>query len=519
MKNIVCALIISLIIPTFAGATIYDIQVSNNTSVAVTISWVSDSDTTGEVHYSETKNHDLSNPSTAYDVRGQAFVGCTHYIDIKKLEKETTYYFEVVSGDEVDNNNWCYHTFKTMKEAFYIPCTLYGFVKKEDGTTPAENAIVYLWLTHGGVDSYLLSKLIPSNGSFVFDIKAARSVVTYNIFPTIDNGDRITVEAVYGCNYIASDKLVFDGCNKKCVSLTLEYSPSSTITSTTTSSTSSTTIETTTSTISPTTIPTTIPSTIPTTIPIITDTTSTTTTVESTTSSTTSTSPTTSTIIPTPECKVTINPPSANILPWGTLKFNASTSCDEKDVIGTYKWYVDSTSRSRIDENGLYKAGAFAGTDTVTVIDTANGDIEARAVVTISPLWPMAYEEMWGNKKGETLSLLRRFRDEVLANNEMGRDYIFMLYNNSLEILILLFQNPSLTKETKKAIDELLPGIQSILNGVEMILSKKQLADIESLLTKFESKATPSLKTAIKKVRRDMREGKVFEQLKIQIVE
>ena len=505
MKKIVCALVISLIIPTFAGAAIQDIQVSNNTSIAVTISWTTDSDTRGEVHYSE--NPGLSNPSTAYDdrdVKGQAFMGCTHYINITNLKKETTYYFEVVSGDEVDDNNGSYHTFKTMKEALYTPCTLYGFVKREDGTTPAENAIVYLWLTHGGADSYPLSKLIPSDGSFVFDIKAARSVVTDNVFPSIDTGDPIHLKAVYGGNYDVHSDLLFEGCAHNCGLMTLVYSPSSTTTPTT----SSTTL--------PTTVPTTTPTTTPTTIPIRPTTTSTTT-VSST--STTTELSTTTTLIIKPECEVTISPSSPNVLPWGTLKFSASTSCDKKEVIGIYKWYVDSTSGSRIDENGLYKAGAIAGTDTVTVIDTVNENIEATVVVTISPLWPLAYEDMWGGKKGENLTLLRTFRDEVLADSEVGRDYIFMLYNNSLEILILLIQHPSLSKGVKESIDELLPGIHSLLDDGEMILNKRRLANIESLLTGFEAKASPVLKTAIKKIRRDMREGKVFQQLKIQIVE
>ena len=87
-------LVMNLIIPTFAGAAIYNIEVSNHTSAAVCISWITDSITNGEVHYSEDPN--LSNPSIAYDVRGQAFV---HYINVASLKKETTYYFEVASGD------------------------------------------------------------------------------------------------------------------------------------------------------------------------------------------------------------------------------------------------------------------------------------------------------------------------------------------------------------------------------------------------------------------------------------
>lgn len=202
------------------------------------------------------------------------------------------------------------------------------------------------------------------------------------------------------------------------------------------------------------------------------------------------------------------------------MQLNARTFCDGKAVVGSYVWYVYTSAGSKIDENGLYKAGAVAGTDTVTVIDTLlNNNNVATGMITISPLWPMAYDKMWGDQKGTNLSLLRQFRDDVLAASEVGRDYVFMLYNHSLEILILLLQDPSLIQETTAAIDELLPGITARLNGNEMILSKKQLADFGLLLSRFESKANPELKTAIRKVRKDMRERRAFERLRIRMME
>jgi len=172
--------------------------------------------------------------------------------------------------------------------------------------------------------------------------------------------------------------------------------------------------------------------------------------------------------------------------------------------MGNYKWHVSSASGGSIDDKGVYKAGAKAGTDVVTVIDSAHGNSSAMAEVNVSPIWPMVYEKMWDVKKGEKLSLLRTFRDEVLANSELGRDYIHTLYASSLEILILLFQDPSLMEEIRMVIDEILPEIRSALDGSKMVLSKKQLDDIESLFSKFEAKACPAFKTAIRKVRKDI---------------
>ena len=82
---------------------------------------------------------------TAYDVRGKSFTGCTHYVEITGLTKETTYYFEVEGGGET-------YTFTTMKQPQGppTPCFITGCVYEEDGSTPAEGTMVYLWVTHGG---------------------------------------------------------------------------------------------------------------------------------------------------------------------------------------------------------------------------------------------------------------------------------------------------------------------------------------------------------------------------------
>ena len=154
-------------------------------------------------------------------------------------------------------------------------------------------------------------------------------------------------------------------------------------------------------------------------------------------------------------------------------------------------------------------------TTTIKPTSTTTSSTSFTTTTTISSLWPMAYNEMWGIKKDKNLSLLRSFRDGILADNGLGRDYIFMLYNNSMEILILLIQNPSLTEETKKVVDKMLPGIQSLLDVGEMVITKKQLADLESLLTRFETKASPKLKTTIRKVKRDIDRGEIFGQLGI----
>jgi hypothetical protein len=101
-----------------------------------------------------------------------------------------------------------------------------GCVFEEDGTTLAVGPIVYLVVTHGGVESYPLSKLLGSPddatpGCFAIDIKQARSTATDDLFPSIDPGDPIQVMAVDCGNSRAGSNLGFEACFRNIGFLTL----------------------------------------------------------------------------------------------------------------------------------------------------------------------------------------------------------------------------------------------------------------------------------------------------------
>ena len=187
------------------------------------------------------------------------------------------------------------------------------------------------------------------------------------------------------------------------------------------------------------------------------------------------------------------------------MSCNADEDCDdglycngaESCIDGTCKPGIDPCPPGYCNEETNACESTPVPTTSTTTTSTSSG-------------WGTVYNKMWGEKKGEKLSLLRRFRNNVLANSEVGRNYLSMLYSNSSEVLTLLIFNPSLIEETKALIDELLPGIQSALDGGEMILSKRQMAGIESLLARFETKASPELKMVIKNLGNDVKKGKVI---------
>ncbi len=155
---------------------------------------------------------------------------------------------------------------------------------------------------------------------------------------------------------------------------------------------------------------------------------------------------------------------------------------------------------------------------TSTIVSTSS-IVSSSTTTSRKLLWPMAYDKMWGAAKDENLLLLRVFRDEILVNTELGRKSVFMLYDNSLEIATLLLQESSLTMQTKEIIDELVIDIESLLYGDEIEITQDTIDNIMSLLDNFESNASPKLKTAIKKLKKDINGGEVFEQFVITISE
>jgi hypothetical protein len=82
--------------------------------------------------------------------------------------------------------------------------------------------------------------------------------------------------------------------------------------------------------------------------------------------------------------QVAISPGSPAPVDIGdTVQFSATTSCNGDTLTGSYSWQVDSVIGSVVDATGLYTTGDAAGTDTVTVTDTANDNVSDSATVVV----------------------------------------------------------------------------------------------------------------------------------------
>jgi len=156
--------------PTAWAGNIRDVTVTNLLDTKFSVSWVSDTDEQGSVNYGETPGA-LSN--TQSDDVGVAVSQGLHHITIVDLSPETTYYFEIVSGDL---------TFDDGGQPFSVTTgpwldlpgpgeEAWGQVFLSDDSTPAAGCVVYLMLNDADSqgtagESQQVSEVTDTNGYY-----------------------------------------------------------------------------------------------------------------------------------------------------------------------------------------------------------------------------------------------------------------------------------------------------------------------------------------------------------------
>lgn len=167
--------------------------------VSFTVSWLTDLDAPGEVHYGTDPNN-LN--QTASDLRGAMTSEQTHYVRVENILPNTTYYFDVVSGNTTDNNNGSHYSL-TTGDTLGVPSsdTIYGPVLQADGSTPAIGSLVYITLednngTGSPAQAAPLSALVTDqNGLWYTNLGNVRSADLSSYFNYSAAGDKLHLEA------------------------------------------------------------------------------------------------------------------------------------------------------------------------------------------------------------------------------------------------------------------------------------------------------------------------------------
>ncbi len=177
---------------------ISEVRTTNVRDTSLTVSWITNINTEGEVHYgTDPANLD----QTAYDDRGAETFDDTHYVTLEGLLPNTTYYFDDVSGSTTDDNGGAHYSV-TTGPTLGLPAsdTIYGQVFQEDETTPAEGTIVYITLMdHDGSGSpdeaAPLSALVDGTGYWNANLGNARLADLSAYFTYSASGDQVKLEA------------------------------------------------------------------------------------------------------------------------------------------------------------------------------------------------------------------------------------------------------------------------------------------------------------------------------------
>ncbi len=199
LQGLWLTLLLSAIIPSvsFANGT-FTHKLSNVRDTQFTVSWITNSPQTCTVNYGTTTSALVN---TAYDDRGTETIDDTHYITIKRLIPDTTYYYDIVCGGVVDNNNGTHYSITTGTSS--IPANsdvVYGRVFKQNSTTAAEGAIIYIAIqdndNQGSAGtSALASTLVDSNGYWSLDLVNIRTQDYQNLFEYATAGDKLWIFA------------------------------------------------------------------------------------------------------------------------------------------------------------------------------------------------------------------------------------------------------------------------------------------------------------------------------------
>lgn len=164
----------------------HDVLVSNVTTNSITISWTTESDTTGSII--PILNGNDQNP--VIDKRGNSKYK-THYVELKSLEPNQQYSFKIVSGSDVytgeDNQEFKFTTAQITTDT-PTPNPIHGEIS-------GNNVMIYV--ATQDKSTYPVSAVASDNGNWLIDLSALRKISDYSLYE-IQQSTQLLLVAVDG---------------------------------------------------------------------------------------------------------------------------------------------------------------------------------------------------------------------------------------------------------------------------------------------------------------------------------
>jgi hypothetical protein len=117
----------------------------------------------------------------------------------------------------------------------------------------------------------------------------------------------------------------------------------------------------------------------------------------------------------------------------------------------------------------------------------------------------------------ENFSILRRVRDEILAEDEQGRIFVDTYYRHGWELFLILLTAHELRMEAGEIVEEVLPVSQALLSKGEALVPRELLWKVTAFLGKVSRYAHPRLKAALIALQAHFQKGKEWERFGITI--
>lgn len=156
------------------GASPKQIKITNVSDTSLTVSWITETAVTGFAKYGTATNLQSVVLDDRDQASGETKTYTTHYVTLRNLNPQTSYYFKIGSGKSLfDNNGQPYQITTAPKIITPPPASdpAYGIILKADNS-PAEGVIVYLSLANAAP----LSTLTKNTGSWMITLNNARAI-------------------------------------------------------------------------------------------------------------------------------------------------------------------------------------------------------------------------------------------------------------------------------------------------------------------------------------------------------
>jgi len=190
---------------TPADGQISNVGYANPTSAAATVTWTTEAETDGCVRYgtSPALGDTLCDPRADDDV---------HYVEVTGLDPETTYFFEVASAGQVDDNGGAFYAFTTAQIGSGTPYFVFGRLLLSDGTTPAVEALVtaVVRAAAGGAASEPLAVLTDADGDWWLNLGNLKDPSDGSVLSYVP-GDTLLVDLQAAAQGAASDTTLVSG--------------------------------------------------------------------------------------------------------------------------------------------------------------------------------------------------------------------------------------------------------------------------------------------------------------------